>query len=289
MRKTAGLVAALMLTVPLQADIAVLPGLATPTVGDYGGTTGDPFGGTPYAPLLAYWKMSEASDTTRADSVKLIPGLDALVVDNGAFNVTQVAGKLGNATRFDASTSSDILRTTAGFGPATSMILTRSFVFWFWAAASTDRILYLEAKLGDATPTRLYVRTTISGGGTLTVNMLVRKFPDGTDQSTCGISMGIVSSLPRWSFLAVLYDDSTGAPFYIPWSDASGSLVAGSACNFSGFSTGQHALNGTSVEFGSNTGGQSQMDLDDFAVYDPRLTPGQVSWLWNSGNGRALF
>jgi len=104
------------------------------------------FGGKSKSSLLsglsAYWKMDESSDgsglVTRADSVGL-----ANLTDHG--NTPSVAGLLGNAASFVATSSQEFTVTNAIFVPGAN-----SFEYATWVKVSIAQITYLFSNWNSA-------------------------------------------------------------------------------------------------------------------------------------------
>lgn len=227
--------------------------------------------------LVAYFKF----ENNVVDSTGLLPSATGTGIDF-------VSGKVGQAVRFDANLDridipdTDLLSFTTGGGNDVPF----SISFWYYTTALNTGGNWFINK-----------RTNVSGGDEWQILLFTDgklylqkfdRFTNGFVQSTATSST--FNTLNTWFHVVVTYDGSkslTSSKIYV-----NGSLATTSTTNIGGAYSGMN--NGGAIcRMGLNSwdllsptfGHRGYMD--ELAIWKNRLlTPSDVSYLYNLGNGR---
>ena len=221
--------------------------------------------------LVAWLGMDEGSGNSVDDSTS----------NNNNFTKTNgswVTGKVGNyAVRLDGSgdyISSDSALTIG------SKICTVSFWMYWTKVGSGEKYLY---ELGnrwwqtdgsitlkwDQANTRFLVAMQDSTSGT---KYLELAFPEPSDG--------------QWVYVTVVYNNSTNAGeiklYYDGTAQSSSSTISNNKDQASNFTS-------STLFIGANSTGNEEItaDLDTFAIFSDELTQDEITWMYNSGNGRS--
>ena len=223
--------------------------------------------GGPPSPLLtglvAYWPLNETSGT-RADSLGISPMTS---VNNVGYN----AGKIGNAAQFINGNSQYLSATdTPNISMGTGVLMT--LVFWFYldsfpAGGSFYGLVCKRASAGN----REY--QTYIEGNTHTFRAGVS--PDGNGFSNIA-EVPTVLTLNTWYMAYMEYSGFTVG--------ASLNAGAGYSVSYSG-----DIFDGTSpltLGYMQEVGVYMDGRIEEVGIWKRRLTPPELSQLYNSGNGR---
>lgn len=240
------------------------------------GTVLDPGGDTTTASLLAclraYWKLGEATGTTREDSTA--NNLD--LADNNS--VAQVAGNVGTAAQFTAASSQSL--TLAGGSAGLLSFGNTDFSIAAWVKLTDLLATYIL--IGKGTPLPSLRNMEYQLAFDLTAGRWQFLVGNGvTFATTAHVTSPLAGT---WSFLvgrhnaatdtiALTLNDPLVLPASAPWSG--GSYLSG--------------LDFALGKYGGYAGGHTNGVLDEVSVYNCCLTDTEISFLYNNGSGRALF
>jgi len=198
--------------------------------------------------IVAYWKLDESSGNA-SDSV----GSNTLTNNNSTAFGT---GKINNGADFEASSSNY-------FTGSVAASLTTNFTVAFWLKLETN------------TSNRIYQSGT--GAGHWDISTDASGFLRFTEDSIADYTSSSSMSTGTWYHCAVVKsgDSGTNITFYIN-GVAAGTASVGSVTTPSG-----------TAYFGGYNGASNFLDgvLDEFGLWSRALTAGEISQLYNGGNG----
>lgn len=224
--------------------------------------------GSPEGPIFTSWRsMGASSLLTGLVSYYAMEGNgnDALGANNGASTAITYSvgnGKVAQGAGFTGSTSSIIAPASASLDIVTDLTIS----CWLYSTANGD---YYTA-----------VTHMVGGGGLNNVNYHLVKGPSGQlslhTQSDTGV-FGPSLSLTTWTNITVTRDTAGAVQFYVNGvADASGSGPA------------PYSKAAAPTQIGSRPDAYSYWRgaIDEVGIWSRKLTPTEISVLYNSGSGR---
>lgn len=221
--------------------------------------------------LISFWKMDEATGAVRADSIAL-QGANNLTNNN---NVSQVAGKIGNASQFTLASSQYL---SIADNPTLRGGTSFSWALWFYMdtlPASLSMLVAKSANSGNGS----YVIYWNNASSRIVFG--VTKADGSADISATANNFGAPSTA-TWYFLAAVYDSGTDT--------ASISINNGTpntATGANGGRAGTYQLN-IGAHDPAVGGAERYWDgrLDAIGFWRKALSPNEISLLYNGGTGR---
>jgi hypothetical protein len=235
---------------------------ASPQKGGNAGTVGNSL----YRDLRAYWNLDEASGTRAA----AFQAASLSLTDNNT--VTQATGKIGSAAQFTAANTEYL---SVADSPALSFNNADfTIVAWVYmdAKPASGGIIVAKGTHNDATTVEYALRYN----GTAFDRF---RFLIGNGTSNIGVSSDNFGALSAatWYFVVAI-NDAAADTIKISVNDGSFNTATQSG-----------PIDGTNaLRIGANTNDSLFWDgrIDAVAIYARQLTAAEITYLYNSGNGR---
>lgn len=223
--------------------------------------------------IVSFWNLGEASGAIRADSA----GVNNLTNNNG---VTQVAGKLGNASGFDPALSQTL---NVADNASLQFNTQQTIAGWiYWNDIIGAQITFFNKYVFGGAFSYDF-RLVRSGVGTAYLMFIIPS--DATAQTPRGdtIGSGIITS-NTWMHVAAVFDGSGSTN-----SDRLKIYINGvpSTLTFFGTIPSQIPLSVADIVFGNWPGQSRYWDgrLDAFGLWSRALSSSEISLLYNGGVG----
>ena len=218
--------------------------------------------------LNGYWALDESSGTTVTD---------ATGTQNGTTNATVIAGKLGNGKYIDGINDAVAITHNDGIIPKG---VDFSVSMWFYLDSLPSTVsglegYYLFNQLNTASPIEPH---NIQIKATNDLFDCHSRNTSGTDYTVTNSS--IISDSTWHHVVFVNRGNGQTLQLYIDGTDVSASAGTFTGTLFEGLSNTYfgHAYNGAAVFFRGR--------IDECGIWGRALTSGEVTTLWNSGNGK---
>lgn len=246
---------------------------------------------TPTAPtfdktsLKAYFKFEEASGNLVNQATVANNCSDGLgtAADGTNTSVTySSAGKIGNSYLYTKGTSRTILGSSVSqfnFMHNTSQLF--SISLWYKLSGALENVIGIFGDGVDNTAI-VGISSYFTANGTFGFNTT-----NGSGQDALSTPSGIIPNNTNWHHLVLTYNRSLGSGNVKTYID--GSLV--DTTNKDGSFVPSNSNSGNAMGLGCYpTLAQSMKgSLDEFSIWNRILTTDEITSLYNSGNGQAIF
>lgn len=228
------------------------------------------FGGDPYAAfkvsIAGYWKLGETTGAVRADSS---PNGNDLTNNN---NVSQAAGKIGNASQFVAASNQSLTRADNASLSTGNIDFTLAFWVWFDTVADSG----LMSKEEDSTHREFRLDVLAASG--------LRFITFNAAGSVVGVQSATTFGVPGtgvWIFV-VAWHDSVGATVNIQVNNGTVDSAA---------TTGVPSDTVSTFSLGTFQGGGGKHNgrMDAAGFWKRTLTVAERTALYNNGAGLEIY